>query len=222
MKYLLSGLLIFLLPVQGLTMQSEQLQELTLLKLKGPQAKKYVTDIADMRITLFKEFPYLYEGAYSYEEEYLQTYFNSDEANILLVLDKDKVVGFSSSIPLAEESQDLKAPFNEKELYIKDYFYIGEVMLQPAYRGRGILRKFLEFHENQALKNGYKYTVFMTVDRENNHPSKPKDYKSLDNIWKHFGYVILPELKISLDWPQVGTNIYTNNKLSIWLKDINK
>ena len=220
MKYLLLGALIFLLSVQGIIMQSEQLQELKLLTFTGKEAQKYVKEIAALRITLFKKFPYLYKGTYSYEEEYLKTYFNSKEANILLVLDKNEVVGFSSSIPLAQESSELKDPFNEKKLNIDDYFYIGEVMLQPAYRGKGILRKFLEFHENKASENGYKYTIFMTVDRDDNHPLKPKDYKSLDNIWKHFGYAELAELKVSMNWPQVDTNIDTNNKLTIWFKNI--
>ncbi len=38
------------------------------------------------------------------------------------------------------------------------------------YRGKGILRKFAEMHESNARQKGYKYTLFATIERDENHP----------------------------------------------------
>jgi len=73
---------------------------ISLQAFTGEEAKKYTKQIANIRITMFKEFPYLYEGSLEGEEEYLNIYFSSTNSIVLLVLDGDKVVGFSNSIPL--------------------------------------------------------------------------------------------------------------------------
>lgn len=195
-------------------------QNITIQALTGQEAKRYFDDIARIRLTLFREYPYLYKGTVTYEEEYLETYFKSPHTAILLVFDGDKVVGFSNSIPLTEESDEMKAPFIQKGLNLNDYLYIGEVMIYTAYRGQGILRKFFEFHEAKARKEGCKYTVFMTVERPDDHPCKPDKYKSLDTTWRHFGYELIPGLQIQLAWTQVDTNRETDNTLSIWQKTI--
>lgn len=121
----------------------------------GLEAQQYFDDIANMRITLFKEFPYLYQGSIAYEEEYLETYFKSPNATILLVFDNNKVVGFSNSIPLAEESDAMKAPFIAKGLDLNNYLYIGEVMLYSEYRGQGILRSYLVKHVKKSTSQPF-------------------------------------------------------------------
>lgn len=202
------------------TMILSSTQNITIQSLTGQEARKYFDDIACIRLTLFSEYPYLYKGKVAYEQEYLETYFKSPHTAILLVFDGDAVIGFSSAIPLAEESDEMKEPFIKKGLNLNDYLYIGEVMVYPAYQGKGILRKFLEFHETKARKEGYKYTVFMTVERPDNHPYKPDNYKSLDAVWKHFGYELIPSLQVHLAWTQVDTNRETDNTLAFWQKSI--
>lgn len=102
---------------------------LTIRVLSGSQAKQYCKDMTQIRLLVYKEFPYLYQGTFECEAEYLETYFKSPNATVLLVFDHDKVVGFSSSIPLAEEVDDLKEPFIKKGLDLKNYLYINEVRI---------------------------------------------------------------------------------------------
>lgn len=61
----------------------------------------------------------------------------------------------------------------------------------------------------------------MIVDRPENHPLKPKNYQSLDSTWRHFGYEVMPDIKIAQTWTQVDTGPGTANTLSIWEKKIN-
>ncbi len=195
-------------------------QKLEILELTGKQAERHCDNIAQIRITLFSEYPYLYQGTIACEKEYLRTYFESSNASILLVFDKGDIVGFSSSIPLSQETHELKRPFIEKGLDCNEYLYIGEVMIHPLYRGKGIARYFLEFHENKARQEGYEYTTFMTVDRPDDHPCKPKNFKPVDEIWQHFGYKLLPDMKVSMGWLQVDTETKTLNTLSLWYKKV--
>ncbi|QQR48636.1 GNAT family N-acetyltransferase [bacterium] len=188
----------------------------------GPEARQYSSDIINIRF-LFKEFPYLYQGTVEYEVEYLETYFKSPNAIILLVFDNDKVVGFANAIPLVEELEEIKAPFIKKGLNLDDYLYIGEVMLYPEYRKKGIVKRFyesLKIVEDDARAKGFRSTIFMMVDRPEDHPLRPEGYQPLDAMCRYFGYGLAPDMKIALAWTQVDTGMETDNTLSIWEKKI--
>ena len=47
---------------------------LTFIKKIGAEIRDYFEDLTQLRMTVFKEFPYLYEGSLEYELEYLETY----------------------------------------------------------------------------------------------------------------------------------------------------
>ena len=38
--------------------------------VRGREIKNYLDDIASLRINVFKEFPYLYDGCINYERKY--------------------------------------------------------------------------------------------------------------------------------------------------------
>ncbi len=206
--------------MQEITMTDQSAQNIHIKALTGSQAREYLDDIIRIRFTLFKEYPYLYEGTLAYERDYLETYLCSDNAAILLAFADNKLVGFSNSLPLSQEVVDIKAPFINRGLNINNYLYIGEVMIYTEYRGKGLARKFLEFHESKARKEGYSHTVFMTVERPDDHPSKPHTYQSLDSMWQHFGYVRISDLLIHFVWKQIDTSTDVDNVLAIWQKNI--
>lgn len=194
---------------------------LSIQTFSGGEARSHWQQIAQLRIDMFKEFPYLYEGSLDYEMDYLETYFKSPNSVILLVFDQDNLVGFSNAIPLTEEMKEIQEPFLQKGIDIRDYLYVGEFMIQPSYRGRGLLRKFIEHHEALAVRHGCNNIVFMTVNRSVNHPCRPKDYASPDPIWEHFGYRRIQGMDITMIWKQVDTHKDEVNKLAIWQKHTN-
>lgn len=195
-------------------------QELSVEVLTGVEARKYWQQIASLRIDMFKEFPYLYEGSFEYEKAYLETYFQSKNSVILLVFAGDEVVGFSNSIPLSEEWAEIKEPFLKNNIDLASYLYIGEVMIQPQYRGKGLLRKFFEYHESFAKEHNFREAVFMTVKRAIDHPQRPKEYTSPDAIWEHFGYQRLAGMSITLPWKQIDSHQEEMNQLELWQKSI--
>ena len=53
---------------------------LRLERLSGDKLNQYIPELAELRIRVFRDFPYLYDGDLTYEEKYLQTYFQYKNA----------------------------------------------------------------------------------------------------------------------------------------------
>ena len=77
---------------------------LRLERLSGDKLNQYIPELAELRIRVFRDFPYLYDGDLTYEEKYLQTYIEAPDSVIVLAFDGDHVVGASTGIPLKYET----------------------------------------------------------------------------------------------------------------------
>jgi GNAT superfamily N-acetyltransferase len=197
------------------------MSDLIIKTLKGKEIEPYISDLAKLRINILKVYPYLYDGDLDYEQQYLSTYIKCPETILVLVLNQNNVVvGASSAIPLEFETIEFQKPFLEKNIKIRDVFYLGESVLQPKYRGRGIYRHFFTARETAAKEYGCKLSAFAAVDRALDDPRKPKDYVPLDNIWRHFGYEKHPELRTWFEWKEIGESMQTPKPLIFWLKKL--
>lgn len=195
-------------------------RDLKILRLKGQDILPYIPELAKLRIEIFKSYPYLYDGDLDYEHNYLDTYVKCEESIIVIALDHDKVVGASSAIPLEFETVEFQKPFLENHINIQDVFYFGESVLQVAYRGHGIYRHFFTKREAAAKDYGSKLAAFSAIERPANDPRKPKNYISLDSVWKHFGYEKHPELCMYYEWKEIGEASQTPKPLIFWLKTL--
>ena len=110
--------------------------ELRVDLLRGGDIARHVDALAQLRIAVFREFPYLYDGTAEYEAHYLQTYIASPDSLIVMVRDGEKAVGASTSLPLAAAHEEMQEPFQAAGLPLKRYHYFGESLLLRAYRGR--------------------------------------------------------------------------------------
>ena len=123
---------------------------LELKRLSGDALKQYIPELASLRIEVFRDFPYLYDGDTEYEARYLQTYIQCPESVVVLAFDGDKVVGASTGIPLKFETDEVKAPFIKAGLNIDEIFYCGESVLISKYRGQGAGVAFFDHREDHA------------------------------------------------------------------------
>ncbi|BCU78800.1 GNAT family acetyltransferase [Luteolibacter sp. LG18] len=171
-------------------------------------------DLASLRISVFREFPYLYDGSEHYESDYLRSYATSSGGVIVLALDGEKVVGVSTGLPLAEADEAFQTPFREAGIPVEEVFYLGESVLAKEYRGRGIGHRFFDEREAHAEELGYKVTSFCAVERPANHPLCPAAYHSNDVFWTKRGYVKRPELQCRLSWKQVDAEDEVENVLT--------
>lgn len=196
------------------------MQALRIVRLKGKEILPYLSDLANLRITIFKDYPYLYEGHLEYESNYLKTYASCSESIMVVVFDKQTIVGASTAIPLEFETAECKQPFLEKGMNIPDIFYLGESVLLPQYRNQNIYRHFFYERESAAYEYGCHFTAFCAVKRPQDDPKQPKNYRSLDKIWEHFGYQKHPELCAYFEWKEVGEKSASKKPLIFWLKKL--
>ncbi|OQX70280.1 MAG: GNAT family N-acetyltransferase [Sorangiineae bacterium NIC37A_2] len=174
--------------------------------------------LAELRIRVFREFPYLYEGSLAYEEGYLEHYAHSPRSRVVLVWDGDRVVGASTVIPLADAQADVQEPFTRAGIDLSGIDYFGESVLLREYRGRGFGVRFFELREAHALEHGLGVCAFCAVERPADHPLRPKDYVPNDAFWAKRGYEKVPELRTTLSWLDLGEMEQTAKPMTFWLK----
>lgn len=186
----------------------------------GTDAASRLDDVARLRIAVFRDFPYLYDGDLAYERTYLATYGRSEGSVFVLAFDGSEVVGASTGTPMTAETDEVKAPFLAAGRSPTDFFYFGESVLLPAYRGRGIGLSFFAEREAQARRLGLPYTTFCAVERPADHPRRPTDYMPLDSFWQKRGYRHHPELRTTFSWRDLDETTESRKPLSFWIKDL--
>lgn len=175
--------------------------------------------IADLRITVFRDWPYLYDGSLENERAYLAHFAESPGAVCIAAYDGDKIVGAATGLPLDQAHGEFRAPLVDAGMEITRIFYCAESVLLPAYRGRGLYRTFFDGREDHARRlGGYTHAIFCGVQRPDDHPRKPMDYQPLDTVWQHFGYRPRGDLICHFSWLDVGEDTETEKPMMFWEK----
>lgn len=190
-------------------------------RLAGAAIAQQLPELARLRIQVFREFPYLYEGSEAYERAYLQTYIDSADSLFVLVFDGERLVGASSGLPLSDEVAELRQPFEQRGEPLERIFYCGESMLLPAYRGRGLGVRFFEEREAHAKRLGrFEQICFCAVQRPATHPRRPADYVPLDAFWQRRGYQQRPDLQTDFSWQDLDEASESPKPMMFWMKSL--
>lgn len=196
---------------------------LEIKKFTGRAIKKALSDLAALRIAVFREYPYLYDGTIEYEREYLQTYIKSQKSILAAVYDGNRMVGATTACPLADEVAAFKKPFENARMDTGKIFYFAESVLLPQYRGRGLYKEFFALREERARETGdYNLTTFCGVVRPPDHPSKPPDYVPLDAYWTRMGYQKRADLKTTFTWRETGQSEESGKTMIFWTKELSR
>jgi GNAT superfamily N-acetyltransferase len=197
------------------------MRDITLVRFSGSGLQDYLDEVARLRIGVFREFPYLYDGNMDYERQYLQTYVRCEQAVVVVAFDGEDVVGASTAIPLQFEEDAFKAPFLERGHDPARIFYCAESVLLKDYRGQGLGVRFFEEREAHARSLGaFDYYCFCSVVRPLEHPLRPAGYQPLDAFWHKRGYVKHPELGAMYHWKDIDQQEQTSKRLEFWLKSV--
>lgn len=188
--------------------------------LTGAAILPHLAALARLRITVFREFPYLYDGDEAYEERYLRTYAEAPQAAVVIARDGETIVGASTCLPLAAETENVTAPFRERGLALERFFYFGESVLLRPWRGRGLGVAFFEHRESHARRAGADYSTFCAVIRAPDDPRRPPDYVPLDAFWRRRGYTPYPDFVCTMSWKEVGAVAESEHRLSFWMKSL--
>lgn len=176
--------------------------------------------LARLRIRVFRDWPYLYDGDLDYEERYLSTFAKSPGAVVVLARDGSEIVGAATGAPLGEHDPAFASPLVAAGYDPRDIFYCAESVLLPEYRGLGAGHAFFDQREAAARAQGCKYSSFCAVIRPPDHPARPSEYRPLDSFWKKRGYTPIADAIVHYAWRDLGGSSETEKPMQVWIKSL--
>lgn len=188
--------------------------------LTGAALDPVLDDVARLRIEVFRDWPYLYDGDPEYERGYIATYRDSAEAIVVGAFDGARLVGAATGTPMEDHGAQFGAAFEGSGFDLADIFYCAESVLLPDYRGSGIGHAFFDAREAHARKLGRRYSAFCRVVRPDAHPLRTGRYRPLDGFWRKRGYRPLEGVTAEYVWKDIGEVVPTAKPMEFWLREL--
>lgn len=188
--------------------------------LTGAELEAHLDDVARLRIAVFRDWPYLYDGTLDYERAYLTTYRDNPGALLVGAFDAGILVGASTSTFMEDHAEGFAAPLRQMGLPAGSILYGAESVLLPAYRGQGLGHRFFDLREDHARAHGRSHVAFCSVLRPGAHPLCPETYRTNDAFWTGRGYAKLPGVLAEFAWKDVGDAQETVKPLQFWMRAI--
>jgi GNAT superfamily N-acetyltransferase len=195
---------------------------LRLQRLSGQEILTQMEALAALRIRVFRDWPYLYEGTAEYEAHYLQVYVDCPRSLAVLVWDGERCIGASTCLPLADALPDMQQPFVARGMDLSRIDYFGESVLLREYRGRGVGVEFFRQREAHAREQGLSICAFCSVDRAAGDPRRPADYVGNDAFWTHRGYRKQPQMISHFSWPDIGATESSDKPMTFWTRELDE
>lgn len=192
-----------------------------LITVIGAGVERYIADLAALRIAIFREYPYLYEGTLGYETDYLETYAASPDCVFVIARSEGRVVGVATGVPLIDEEHSFVEPLAAYGIAPASVFYYGESVLMPEFRSLGLELRFFDEREAYARRLGrFSRLAFCTVARAEDDPRRPADFRAQDRFWQRRGFRELPSLTTMYSWREIGEPVPTPKRMVFWLKEL--
>ncbi len=191
--------------------------------LTGDAIRPALDELSRLRLGIFREWPYVYDGNADYEAEYLATFAEASDAIIVAAFDGDKLVGAATAAPLIGHTDEFVPLFEARGFRSEEVFYCGESVLLEPYRGQGIGHAFFNRREDHARalneRGGtFKYVTFCGVIRDARDPRQPPGYRPLDAFWRKRGFEKIDGLIGNYDWREIGATDETPHAMQFWIR----
>ena len=186
--------------------------------LAGAEIGGMLDDLARLRISVFAEYPYLYDGGLAYEADYLREFAQEPGSVMIAAMGDNHVVGAATASPMAGQKAEFRRPFEERGYDTSRLFYFGESVLLPEYRGQRIGHAFFDHREAAARSAGATHATFAAVVRPEDHPVRPAFHRPHDAFWMKRGYEKLPGLITELAWKEHGEERESPKQMQYWMR----
>ena len=172
-----------------------------------------------LRIAVFRDWPYLYDGDVGYEREYLAACAESPSSVVVLARDGEAVV---APAPASRWRGQCRVPgaFRRTRDGGGQVFYCGESVLLPLPRARPrpcVLRRARGAHA-RAL-GGFARTAFAAVDRDDGDPRKPRRASRQRGVLGQARLRAPAGMTMKLHWNEVGIG-EVEHPPTFWLRPL--
>ncbi|WP_347266305.1 GNAT family N-acetyltransferase [Paracoccus sp. (in: a-proteobacteria)] len=187
--------------------------------LTGDAIAPLLDELARLRITVFRDWPYLYDGDLDYEREYLQCCLTPGSV-MVGAWDGATLVGAATGAPMEDHAEEFAPAFAHRPEKLHQIFYCAESVVLPQYRGKGLARAFFDGREAHGRLLGRRFSAFCRVLRPENHLLRPPGFQPMDAFWQRRGYRPLPDVDAGFDWKDIGQNAPTRKRLQFWMRKL--
>jgi len=188
--------------------------------LTGSGIADAVDDLATLRLEIFPEYPYLYQGKREDEITYLGSYAEAPDACVILACDGLRVIGAATGMPLVHEDAQMRDAFAGTTFPLNEVYYVGELLFRPAYRNSGLGKKLLDRFESHIRTLGrYRTLTCATVERPDDHPLRPRDYIPITRFLARTGFVRLPGVTTHFVWRETD-GVKRDHPMQFWSKEL--
>ena len=185
--------------------------------LTGAALEAALDDLARLRMEVFRDWPYLYDGDMDYERSYLRRFAAAPDALLVAARNGDgRLVGAATCAPLEHEDEAFRAPLEAAGFDGRGTLYLAESVLDPAFRGRGIGHAFFDHREAHGRALGRRHAAFCAVARPHDHRARPDRSRDLAPFWRGRGYAPVHGAVASFSWKDVGDERETEKPLQFW------
>ena len=96
---------------RNMTTAAGDKKKLDVKSVTGEDILKVLPDLSRLRMIVFRDWPYLYEGTLEYEQKYLEKFAKAKGAVVIAAYDGDQMVGASTGAPMIEHADEFGEPF---------------------------------------------------------------------------------------------------------------
>lgn len=191
------------------------------LRILTSQAAAGVIDaLASLRLEIFREYPYLYDGKRENELNYLRLYAEAPDACLITCTEGARIIGAATGVPLRYVQPELGEVFAPSGFASDEIYYVGELLFYPEFRHQGTGLKIVSLLEDHIRAMGhYKYLTCATVLRPHDHPARPEDFIPIDRFLARCGFMALSGISTSFTWLEVDGE-KREHVMKFWIKEL--
>jgi GNAT superfamily N-acetyltransferase len=188
--------------------------------LNPDERQAAIPQLAALRIAVFRDWPYLYDGTVAYEAAYLYEFAQEPGSVLVVAEDGDRIIGAATASPMASQKATFRDAAQAHGFDVERLFYFGESVLLLAYRGMGIGHEFFDARETAARAAGATVASFCAVVRPSDHALRPANSRELTPFWRSRGYAPVAGLTCTLDWKDIDQPGETSHPMQFWQRNL--